>query len=494
MAKDSTYYEILGIPGNSSQNDIQRAYENLSHQQDLDSSDHHNEIPLSAEVELAYEVLSNPEKRLEYDESLSDYPPAPELIDIDITYSRKSISNSKNSQLVYALLDFGLISDPARNTDQSLSRNIALILDSSTSMKGERLDIVKAAALDIVQHLNPGDILSVVQFSDRARVILPAGPRMDMNKTRQDIHMMAAGGGTEIYQGLLTGYNQLRKYLTGQYNSHIILITDGRTYGDEAACLSLAHRAALQGVTISGLGIGSEWNDPFIDDLARRTGGSSRYISDPQEIQKFLFEKFQDLENVVYPHASLDFQSVDNADITYSFRISPEPGNLPTTPPIQLGSLKQGQNQKILIEFTLESVDGDPQKIELLNGTLALTTPDSSITPYQAPITLELPVSNKSESDPPAEAIVQAMSKLTLYRLQERAKLDLEEGRVDEAARRFQNLATHLLARGEGELARTVLKEANNLQENKNLSNQGSKEIKYGTRNLIMPDETRMDE
>ena len=52
--------------------------------------------------------------------------------------------------------------------------NVALVLDRSTSMKGEKMDVVKATAIQVLRGLRPQDILSVVTFSDRAEVIIPA--------------------------------------------------------------------------------------------------------------------------------------------------------------------------------------------------------------------------------------------------------------------------------------------------------------------------------
>jgi len=50
-------------------------------------------------------------------------------------------------------------------------------------------------------------------------------------------------------------------------------------------------------------------------------------------------------------------------------------------------------------------------------------------------------------------------------------------------------LATNLLAQGERSLARTALIEAENITKIQAFSEEGSKEIKYGTRALIMPQE-----
>jgi Ca-activated chloride channel family protein len=84
-------------------------------------------------------------------------------------------------------------------------------------------------------------------------------------------------------------------------------------------------------------------------------------------------------------------------------------------------------------------------------------------------------------------AIMQAMSKITLFRMQERAQEDLATGNIEEATHRLQNIATHLLAQGERELADAVLEEAKHILQYQKISEEGKKRIKYGTRDLMLP-------
>jgi Ca-activated chloride channel family protein len=71
--------------------------------------------------------------------------------------------------------------------------------------------------------------------------------------------------------------------------------------------------------------------------------------------------------------------------------------------------------------------------------------------------------------------------------MQEKAQEELKKGDTVKASRHLQYLATHLLAKGERELAHTVLKEADHIQRKKKFSEEGDKRIKYGTRSLMLP-------
>ena len=184
--------------------------------------------------------------------------------------------------------------------------NVCLVLDRSTSMQGEKMDIVKATAIQVLRNLRMQDILSVVAFSDRAEVIIPASYHEEKTRLEAKIQMIRPSGATEIYQGLEAGVKEVMRSLDSKRINHIILLTDGHTYGDEQQCLALASKLAEHGIGISGMGIGQEWNDIFLDVLSTRTGGSSAYIAQPQDIKRLLLEKFNALAQTYAEDVILD--------------------------------------------------------------------------------------------------------------------------------------------------------------------------------------------
>jgi Ca-activated chloride channel family protein len=73
-----------------------------------------------------------------------------------------------------------------------------------------------------------------------------------------------------------------------------------------------------------------------------------------------------------------------------------------------------------------------------------------------------------------------------LYRMQERARIEIEKGNVEAGTRQLQTLAANLLSQGERSLAQTIALEVQRIQQEKNLSAEGGKKIKYGTRALFL--------
>jgi Ca-activated chloride channel family protein len=353
-------------------------------------------------------------------------------------------------------------------------------------MKGLSLDIVKTTAIQLIRRLRPQDIFSLVVFSDRAEVLIPSSRSGDLSKFEARIQMLQASGGTEIHNGLVAAYAQVRRTYDPAFINHIIILTDGRTYGDENNCLDLADEAMKQRIGISGLGIGPEWNDAFIDELARRTGGSSIYISSPQDIQRLLMEKFDNLWQVYADNVIIEFKEIENIQLRYAFRLQPELGLLAMESPLNLGPILRTGNLSILMEFLVATTE-NANVIELFEGQVIVNTATHSRPVSKFPIRLRRPVSMKSSPPaPPPIEIIQALSRLTLYRLQEQARLEVAAGAYDQASQHLQRLATHLLQQGNRELARTVLLEAQIIKEKQTYSLEGDKKIKYGTRALLL--------
>jgi Ca-activated chloride channel family protein len=105
---------------------------------------------------------------------------------------------------------------------------------------------------------------------------------------------------------------------------------------------------------------------------------------------------------------------------------------------------------------------------------------------FQSLSDISLEITEQPPPEDPPVAILDALGKLTLYRMQERAQEALASGDVREATRRLENLATRLLAMGEEELAHQARAEARRVAHTSNLSDQGRKTLKYETRYLLL--------
>ena len=478
------YYSLLGLRRNASPDEIRQAYFEAARHLHPDKNIAPGETELFLGAQEAYEVLSNLKKRARYDETLPPEKAPKILLEQKIFFSRQGLMRLDEPQIIYVMMEFSVPSTTEKHPEPPL--NLCLVLDRSTSMQGSNMDVVKATAIRIMSKLKPEDIFSVVAFSDRAETLIPATHITDLGKQEARIQMLQSSGGTEIFSGLEQGYNEIIHNISRFQVNHIILLTDGHTYGDESNCISLAKNAAARGIGISGLGIGSEWNDNFLDKLASLTGGSSMYVPRPQDIQHALLDKFNQLGKSYAEEIRLEFNTVEGVELRYAFRLEPEAGLLSFESPTMLGPITWEGSLKVLMEFLVQPVALKETTVTVLNGKLFVLLSDQS--PPQEPIIINLirPVLDGTNLDPPPVEIVDSLSRLKFYRLQEQARLEATAGDYEHAAEHLNRLATHLLAHGERGLAKTVLMEADNLQREKSFSQQGGKEIKYGTRALLM--------
>lgn len=484
MPQDSDYYADLGVTRDATPEEIRRAYHRAVHLTHPDTRDENLKTTLFYKAQAAYEVLSNQEKRAEYDKNLPPLESPDELVEVAITYSRPSLPRIDEHQLVYALIE--VAPPPEAITAPRPPLNICLVIDRSTSMQGERIDTVKRTAIELTHQLLPEDTLSVVGFSDRAEVLVPAERHPEARNIQSQIQKLVAGGGTEIYQGLEAGFLEIRRVSRPGYIDHIILLTDGRTYGDEEACLQLAEQAATYGVGISCLGIGVEWNDSLLDSLASRTGGSIMFISQPIEIRHFLKQKINGLNQVYAEHVSLNLTTNSMVELTYAFRRNPDPAPLATSSPILLGNIPSRNDLVFVLELKVAPSIPEIRQIQILKGQLTFELPGSAELTNSIPLDLVLPVSDSLDPQPPPTKLLQSVSHLTLYRMQARAQQYLAEGKTEQAGRHLNNLATQLFSHGEYDLARTVLQEVDNIRHEQSLSETGKKQIKFGTRALLL--------
>lgn len=498
MMKNFDPYTTLGVSQETTTEDIKRAYRKLAQRLHPDvNPDNPGAMAQFQDITAAYEILSDSLRRRHYNEEIRQARSEDDLyFSLRVTPSKRSVMVLEESQVIYMLAE---ISPPAHlqqeQTSTAPSRiNLTLVLDHSNSMNGVRLEKVKVAAHQIIDNLSENDYISVVTFNDRANVIIPATSVTDKQSLKAKVSLMSAFGGTEIFQGLSKGVAENEKFLDAKMVNHVILLTDGHTFGDQDRCLELATLSANKGIGISAMGLGHDWNDDFLDEIASRTGGSSIYISSANAVVRFLNNHVRNLANALAERMKLSIATNPDVELELAFKLSPHPQPLEIDEEyIHLGSLQTNRPISVLMQYQMPA----NMNLGFRNIVRIVSSGDilqNSIQAYQVISDVEIEVTNEQQNEEPPSAILDALSKLTLYRLQERAQEALEDGNIAEATKRLENLATRLLEMGEEDLARQTRQEAQRVAQTMSLSDRGKKTIKYQTRYLLAPGTTIIDE
>ncbi len=494
MNTKKNYYDILKVDINATEEQIRKSYRTLVREYHPDTS---SKNPKAAEmfrdVQEAYEVLGDPEQRRVYDRLReSEGLDKSSSISMRSTISHKFLLTNVEEQAFYVLLDI----TPAMDLPTSrLPLNLCLVLDRSTSMQGMRLQQVKEGTRQIIDRLNPEDALSLVVFSDRAEVILPSQKGIDKAMAKSIASTIQPSGGTEMLQGLIAGLQELERNRTKESVNHLILLTDGQTYGDEAGCLEKAEWAGRHQISLSTMGIGSDWNENLLDQMATLSGGMSVYIDSPRKVVDVFKATIRNLSTVVARELTMSVNLSGGVTLKEAFQVTPHIQRLEVrADKTVLGPLGTGQGKTLIMEFRVRA-ETTPNQKRLMRLTIDGDVPGQTNRrswEWVDIVSEFVPTIEGNTEIPPA--IVTALGKLAIFKMQEKAMVDLENGHISAATQRLETMATRLLNLGETDLARAALLEAGRLARTGDLSAEGRKKIRYGTRSLsILPKEIHRD-
>ncbi|HEY84917.1 MAG TPA: VWA domain-containing protein [Chloroflexi bacterium] len=406
--------------------------------------------------------------------------------------SHNTLKSGVQEQACYVLLDIS----PNRDLPTSrLPLNLCLVLDKSTSMQGLRLQQVKEATHQIIDYLQPNDTFSLVVFSDRAEVLLPGQKNIDKPLAKSVVSTTQPSGGTEMLQGLLAGLKEIQGNRSDDSVNHMILLTDGQTYGDEDDCLAQAEWAGRSQVSISTMGIGADWNEDLLDAMANASGGVSTYIDFPRKIVDAFKATITELSTIVAREIILTVTPSEGLTLQEAFQITPHIRRLDISgSKAILGPLGNTGRKTIVMEFRIKTIPESGVK-RLARFTVEGDVPTQAKQQSWAWTEVKATISSDAEVPPSIPpVIITTLGKLAIFKMQEKAMEDLEKGNIIAATSRLETMATRLLNLGETELARAALLEAGRLSRTGNLSAEGKKKIRYGTRSLsILPKEIQHD-
>ncbi|MGD8236004.1 MAG: VWA domain-containing protein, partial [Chromatiales bacterium] len=137
--------------------------------------------------------------------------------------------------------------------------NVALVLDESGSMTGEKLEEAKEAALLAVDLLNGDDILSIISYDSHVKVLVPATRVADKSDIRRAIRAMKAGGQTALFAGVSKGAREIRKFIDKERVNRIILLSDGQANVGPSTTTELGELGmslGKEGISVTTIGLG----------------------------------------------------------------------------------------------------------------------------------------------------------------------------------------------------------------------------------------------
>ena len=156
--------------------------------------------------------------------SLSKWSTQPSQLSLDVAVNQ-SVLMTGHKQKAY--LRVGLRGFPLDDPEQRAPVNIAIVIDKSGSMSGQKIKKAKEAAIMAIQRLNSRDIISVVTYDSTVNVLVPATKVSDRERIFRKIRAIRAGGSTALFAGVSKGASEIRKFLSEERVNRLVLLSDG---------------------------------------------------------------------------------------------------------------------------------------------------------------------------------------------------------------------------------------------------------------------------
>jgi uncharacterized membrane protein len=174
-----------------------------------------------------------------------------------------------------ALEDLLPIDFVQREEKRDPSTTLVVIIDTSGSMGGERVQLAKEVARLAIQRLLPHDKVGIVEFYGAKRWAAPIQPASNHIELERAINRLDAGGGTVIMPAIEEAFYGLQNIDT-RYK-HVLVLTDGGV--EQGAFEPLLRQMAEKGITVSTVLVGGTLHSEFLVDIAN--WGKGRFYSVP---------------------------------------------------------------------------------------------------------------------------------------------------------------------------------------------------------------------
>lgn len=197
--------------------------------------------------------------------------------------------------------------------------HLVYCVDVSGSMEGEKLGFVKQALLASLEHLREGDHVSIVTFSDEAyeRTEHAAWPA-DQADIRHIFGGLATIGGTNMIAGLDTAYRFGEAHLDPNVLTRVLLFGDGAANIGEldiARFADLTRVGNQEGVYLSSVGVGYDFDWARMDALADAGKGASIFLPDAQEVTEMFGASFYKLVEVAADDVTIELVLPDSMEL-----------------------------------------------------------------------------------------------------------------------------------------------------------------------------------
>jgi hypothetical protein len=362
--------------------------------------------------------------------------------------------------------------------------------ESCRGMGPRNIDYVKQALRRAMERLSPLDRFSVIAFARDTCVLIDGEPGQSKQALTEKIERLESlplGNETHLAAGMQRAYEHAARHSTRDRVHRMIILTDGFTL-DAPQCRFFAEKAAQDGISISTMGLGVEFNEELLISIADASGGNAYFIRDPKEIPVAIDRELAGVQDVVLRGVNLKMNLMPGVDLRRVYRARPMISDL-GSPRGQDASLdfslgEMGRSDEIAFLFQLVLPTRPPGSHKLAHLLLEYRQPGSRLEMQRIRHDCAIRYQAGVVDLTPNPRVLNIARKQSLFRLQTRALEDAARGDITGATVKLRTTATRLINMGENQLAEAALNEAASLEKCGQMSPAGTKRLRYDTRRL----------
>jgi len=197
-------------------------------------------------------------------------------------------------------------------TTKRFPLNIAIVLDRSGSMKGEKMRQAKQAAKSIIEKLTAEDVVSVIMYDHEVTLIQPAVKVTAKDSIYKKIDAIEERGSTNLWGGTEKGFEQVKQFYQSSAINRVLLISDGLANSGltnaRVICNKVLQWKDGEGISLSTFGVGLDYNEVLMTDMAETGAGNYYFINDPQQMSAILEKELNGLATIAAQNVKLQIR------------------------------------------------------------------------------------------------------------------------------------------------------------------------------------------
>ncbi|MGJ8724783.1 MAG: vWA domain-containing protein [Roseibacillus sp.] len=242
--------------------------------------------------------------------------------------------------------------------------NVAIVLDRSSSMSGEKIARARDAAKIAIARLQSNDTVSVISYDNVVEVLVPATKLTDKKFVYDAIDKITSRGSTALFAGVAKGAEELRKFKNEEAINRVILLSDGQAnIGPQSPqeLGELGTSLAKEGISVTTIGLGNGYNEDLMNKLALNSDGNHSFVQTPGELAQVFDQELGGMLSVVAQNITLKVELAEGVRPVRSLgRTSNIVGQTVT---VTFNQLYAEQDKFLLLEVETPSLEGEQDQL-----------------------------------------------------------------------------------------------------------------------------------